>query len=65
MDKIDNTVTQRPWPPEAVLALVGMTREEWDQMSEAIERENLPWDWLIESAAKRIAKRRMDELARV
>ena len=65
MDKVDNDVTQRPWPPDSVLLMVGMTRQEWGQMSEAIERENIPWDWLIESAAKRIIRRKQDELARV
>jgi len=64
VDKVDSTITQEPWPPDSVLLMVGMTREEWNQMAEVIERKNLPWDWLIESAAKRIARRRQDELAK-
>ena len=65
MDKVDNDITQKPWPPDSVLLMVGMTREEWNQMAEAITRENLPWNWLVESAAKRIIRRRQDDLARV
>jgi len=28
---------KKPWPPEEVLILVGLTREEWDKMSNDIE----------------------------
>ncbi len=53
-----------PWPPQSVLALVGMTREEWNRLTEGMERRHIPWDWLIESAAKRIIRRRQNELAK-
>ncbi|KKL95310.1 hypothetical protein LCGC14_1855980, partial [marine sediment metagenome] len=28
-----------PWPPDSVLTMVGMTREEWNRMAEGIERD--------------------------
>ena len=55
-----------PWPPDELLELVGMTRDEWDRMAESIEQTtgnacNIPWDWLIESAVVRAARKRADE----
>ncbi len=54
----------KPWPPDDVLRLVGMTREEWDDMAAGMARENIPWDWLVESAVRKALRRRRDELAR-
>ena len=65
MDKVDSTVTQEIWPPDSVLSMIGMTREEWNRMAEIIERKHIPWDWLIESAAKKIARRRQGELVQL
>lgn len=54
----------KTWPPNDVLKIIGVTREEWDDMAERIGRENLPMDWVIETAMKKVSRRRRDELAR-
>ncbi len=50
-----------PWPPDEVLRLVGLSREEWDTMEEAIGRENLPLDWVLESALRKSVRRRREQ----
>ncbi len=52
------------WPPESVLELVGLTRDEWDDMEAAIGRENLPFGLVVEAALGKALRRRRDELAR-
>ena len=31
---------EKPWPPENVLELVGLTRDEWNEMTERVEKEH-------------------------
>ena len=52
------------WPPESVLELVGLTRDEWDDMEAAIGRENLPFGLVVDAALGKALRRRRDELAR-
>jgi hypothetical protein len=61
VDKVD----KHPWPPDELLVAVGMNRREWDEMARFMGPGTIPVDWLIESAAKKIARRRQDDLARV
>ena len=67
MDKADNDITQRPWPPDSVLSMVGMTRLEWNFMAEGLAQgsERSRDLLLIEAVAQSIVQRRQDGLARV
>jgi len=58
VDKVDNTETQKPWPPDAVLVTMGMTRQEWNVMALSIERKDSS---LMEALAQSITQRRMGE----
>ncbi len=57
MDKVDNIETQKPWPPDAVLVMMRMTRQEWNVMAWSIEHKDSP---LLEAVAKAVTQRRMD-----
>ena len=56
MDKIDNNVTQRLWPPNGVLEGIGVTRAEWDDM----QASTLPRVLAIEVMFKKAARRLKD-----
>ncbi len=56
MDKVDSTETQKPWPPDAMLVMMRMTRQEWNVMAWSIGHKDSP---LLEAVAKVITQRRM------
>ena len=51
----------RPWPPDAFLAGLGLTRDEWDRMEESVT-SGTPAAWAILIMLKKAARRRGDEL---
>ena len=51
----------RPWPPDALLAGLGLTRDEWDRMEESMA-SGTPPTWAILIMLKKAARRRGDEL---
>ena len=58
------TGSAKRWPLESVLEMVGLTREEWDCLTEGVEADNLPVEMLFEIAMKKGTRRRRDESAR-
>ena len=57
MGKVDNIEVQKRWPADAVLVMMGMTRQEWSVMTWSIEHKDSS---LMEAVAKAITQRRMD-----
>lgn len=62
MDKVDSDVTQKPWPPDSVLLMMRITRQEWDLIAESLINKD---EMLLSAVAQSITQRRQDELARV
>ena len=60
MDKIDNDITQRFWPPDSVLLMMRMTRQEWNLVAECLINKD---EKLLNAVTKSITQRRQDELA--
>ncbi len=54
----------RPWPPDEVLALVGLTRAEWNDMERTILRDGLSYDLAVRRALIIGVIRRRNELAK-
>ncbi len=58
MDKIDNDITQRLWPPDSVLLMMHITRQEWNLIAECLINKD---EALLNVVAKAVTQRRMDE----
>ena len=55
----------KPYPPDDLLELVGLTREEWNKMAEEIQLDALKRDPVImEALAASVRRRAEDELHR-
>ena len=52
---------KKPWPPDDVLILVGVTRDEWDKMSDDIQYDRLGRHPAIIHALMKAARRSVDE----
>jgi len=62
VDKVDNDVTQKLWPPDSVLFMMRMTRQEWNLWLGCLINKD---EVLLNAVAKGVAQRRQDDLARV
>ncbi len=56
-----NQVTAQPYPPEEVLTLVGLTRDEWDKMSNDIEGNQSSRYPVILGMLMKVYRRRIEE----
>ena len=60
MDKVDNDITQKPWPPDEVLNMIGMTKKEWNLIAECLINKD---EMLLGAVAQGIVQRRQNEPA--
>ena len=54
-------IQEKPWPPTNVLELVGLTREEWDAMTERVEKEH-QGTAIMEVLQASVRRRALDDL---
>ncbi len=57
MDKTDNDITQKLWPPDSVLLMIHITRQEWNLIAECLINKD---EALLNVVAKAVTQRRMD-----